>query len=1058
MIGASRGLARRAGVVVLAAFALGGFSRAAGPPTPVAQVPPPAAGAADPPAQVLDRFDDVGRWRAAASDDVRASVSPAAGPALRLAFDFRGRSGYAAVRRALPLTLPDDFELRLRVRGAAPANEFQLKLVDESGDNVWWYRAPAFQVDDRFRTLRIRRRQIEFAWGPAADRMLRRVASIELVVAAGPGGAGALEFADLELIPRVARDAPLPAPVAWATSTAPGSRAGAAVDGDPASAWRSRPALGRPVDWTLDLGTVREFGGLTLAWQPGREARDYDLELSADGRAWTTVRRVRDAAEPLQPLALPEAEARFVRLHLLAGAAADYALAECTPEPLAFGATPNAFLANVAPRYPRGRFPRAWAGEQSYWTIVGTNGGADEGLLSEDGQFELARAAPSLEPFLRVDGRDADWAGVTATASLRHRYLPLPSVTWSAPGWRLGVEAFGAGRAGADWAIVRYDYVNDSVRSQEVDLAVAVRPLQVNPPTQFLNGAGGVAPIRTLDWDGRALAIDGRRRLIALIPPDRFVAAGFYAAPTPDALMRRAATSHVEDDAALASGAFVWHRSVPAHGTLSVAFVVPWTAEPDPLPAPEAAGDWLSHAADDTARGWHEALDRVKLTGPPALDPLADTIRSALAHVLINRDGVRLQPGSRSYERSWIRDGAVESNALLRLGQEDIARAYLEWYRGYQFANGKVPCCVDDRGADPVPENDSVGEFVWLADEVYRYTGDRTVLDRTWPAVVAALDYQDRLRAEARVPANLVPGRRALYGLLPASISHEGYSAKPMHSYWDDFWGLLGYESGLRLARARDDRPALRRLTASRDQFRTDLHASLGAAMAEHRIDFLPGSAELGDFDATSTTVALAPLGETARLPRAALLATFERYWENFEARRTSPPAGGLYTPYELRVVGAFVRLGWRERAQALLAYFMHDRRPAAWNQWAEVVGLDPRTPRFVGDMPHGWIESDFIRAALDLFAWERDDDAALVLAAGTDPAWLDGPGVSLRGLRTPWGTLSYRLRRVDERHVRLEVDPGAAPPGGFELSLPGVTRRFPRAPVDALVEVPRGR
>ena len=61
----------------------------------------------------------------------------------------------------------------------------------------------------------------------------------------------------------------------------------------------------------------------------------------------------------------------------------------------------------------------------------------------------------------------------------------------------------------------------------------------------------------------------------------------------------------------------------------------------------------------------------------------------------------------------------------------------------------------------------------------------------------------------------------------------------------------------------------------------------------------------------------------------------------------------------------------------------MADRRPAAWNQWAEVVGRDPRKTRFVGDMPHGWIASDFIRAALDLFAYERDTDNALVLAAG---------------------------------------------------------------------------
>jgi hypothetical protein len=39
-------------------------------------------------------------------------------------------------------------------------------------------------------------------------------------------------------------------------------------------------------------------------------------------------------------------------------------------------------------------------------------------------------------------------------------------------------------------------------------------------------------------------------------------------------------------------------------------------------------------------------------------------------------------------------------------------------------------------------------------------------------------------RSCAPAPA---PGRKLFYGLLPASISHEGYSAKPMHSHWDNF-------------------------------------------------------------------------------------------------------------------------------------------------------------------------------------------------------------------------------------------------------------------------------
>ena len=116
----------------------------------------------------------------------------------------------------------------------------------------------------------------------------------------------------------------------------------------------------------------------------------------------------------------------------------------------------------------------------------------------------------------------------------------------------------------------------------------------------------------------------------------------------------------------------------------------------------------------------------------------------------------------------------------------------------------------------------------------------------------------------------------------------------------------------------------------------------------------------------------------------------------------------------------------------------MADRRPAAWNQWAEVIGRDPRQPRFVGDLPHGWVASDFIRAALDLFAFERDGDHALVLAAGVPPEWLAGPGIAVKGLRTPGGPLSYSLKR-DGGNLILQVAGGArVPPGGFVLVWPG--------------------
>ncbi len=109
----------------------------------------------------------------------------------------------------------------------------------------------------------------------------------------------------------------------------------------------------------------------------------------------------------------------------------------------------------------------------------------------------------------------------------------------------------------------------------------------------------------------------------------------------------------------------------------------------------------------------------------------------------MTRDGPVLRPGTRSYGRSWIRDGAMIAEALVRLGHANIAADYLRWFAPHQFENGKVPCCVDSRGADPVPENDSNGELIFLAAEVFRYTGDRALLESVWPHVKAAVRYMD---------------------------------------------------------------------------------------------------------------------------------------------------------------------------------------------------------------------------------------------------------------------------------------------------------------------------
>jgi hypothetical protein len=697
----------------------------------------------------------------------------------------------------------------------------------------------------------------------------------------------------------------------------------------------------------------------------------------------------------------------------------------------------NTAIEAMAGQSRRGLFPRGFSGEQPYWTLLAADGGEQSGLISEDGAIELAKGGPSVEPFVVDHGRLVTWADVAVGQSLEDGHLPIPSVTWRGRGWRLRVTAFVAGGPARPGLVARYDLFNLTGRTQVLTLALAVRPIQVDGPAQFLNAPGGLSPIARLAWKDGLVWVDGRPRLRPLGAPDRFIATPFEGAAFEHALVSASGeTDSARDGRGLASGALTWRVTLPAYGSRTVAWVAPLgEAAAPPGPVGGNAEAWLDRRQQAVAAAWRERLGSVSFTVPPAGRPMIDTLKTSLAVMLGSRNRAMLRPGTRSYDRSWIRDGAMISEALLRLGAVDVAADYLRWYAPYQFADGNIPCCVDGRGADPTPENDSQGEFIFLAAEVWRYGGDKALLRAVWPRVLAAANYMDRLRLSERTGANRAPDRRMLYGLMPPSISHEGYSSKPAFSYWDDFWALRGFKDAVFLAQALGEEGARARLALARDAFQADLLASIPASAAAHGVDFIPGAADLGDFDATSTTIALAPGGEGEALPPRPLEATFERYWREFVQRRDGDRSWDAYTPYELRVVGAFVRLGRRDRAAALLEYFLKDRRPAAWNGWAEVVGRDARKPRFIGDMPHAWVASDYARSVLDMFAYERASDGALVLGAGLPGDWFDGPGVGVAGLRTPYGPLTWSARRRGAALV-LRVA-GPRPPGGYVFAWP---------------------
>ncbi len=993
-------------------------------------------------AELIDDFEEVGSWSAGASEGVSVEIAQddgRRGMAMRLDFDFNDNAGYLIARKTFDLALPDDYAFTFYIRGEAEENNLEIKLIDKSGQNVWWASLRHFEFSRDWRKVTIKKRHIEFAWGPDSSE-LRRVAAIEFALAAGRGGEGSVWIDQLAFDERDLGPYDL-TPELSASTSGDGSAPVAALDDDQATVWHSGAVAEE--QWLLiDFMKVREYGGLVIDWAGEDFARTYDVQISDDARDWRTAFSVTAGNGGRDYVYLPETESRYLRLDLKRSErGAGYAVRDIEVKPYQFAASPNSFFQAIAGDAPRGLYPRYFADEQSYWTVVGVKRDHQRALVDESGRVEPGEGWGSIEPFLYLNDELITWDDVETSQQLEGGYLPMPSVTWSRPGTWLQISAFAAGEPGASSLWLRYRVSNTSAERLQGKLFLALRPFRVNPPWQTLGMGGGAIRIQDLRYAGGTVTMNGDKTVVPLSRPEGFGAARFEDDSITSFLVRGRLPEPgaVFDSFGYASGALEFDFDLAAGQQKDVYLLVPLhegaaPALPDNLDQEAAARLWNA-AFEATAADWRQTLDRVAIELPGEGRKIAETLKSTLGYILINADGAALQPGPRAYKRTWIRDGALISAALLRLAHPDEVRAFIEWYAPYQFDDGSIPCCVDARGADRAVEHDSHGQWIYLIGEYYRFTRDVGLLTQHWPSIVETVDYINQLRQKRRTAEYEQPAKLMYYGLVPESISHEGYIQNPVHSYWDGMFTLLGLKDAAQIATVLGEHDYAAAFATMRNEFRSDLYASIERSMERHGISYIPGAAELGDFDFTSTAIAVDPVGELRSIPQPAFGRTFNEYYRYFSARladRNNEPQFERYTPYEFRIVGPLVRMGLKKEAHELLQFFLAGQRPSAWNSWAEVVWRNPRSPGFIGDMPHTWVGAEYIRSVRTMFAYEREGDRALVVGAGLLPEWvLSEEGVSVRRLPTYYGTLNYTARRGGKSDLVVILSGDVNPPPG---------------------------
>lgn len=984
--------------------------------------------------RLLDDFETLAGWQAVHSEGAKMHLSTGegkSGKAMVLEFDLSGAYGYVSARKDFPIDLPDNYQFTFDLRADAPVNNFEFKLIDDQ-ENTWLARKLDVSYPTTWTTQHIRRRQVTFGWGPAGGGEIRHVKALVFVVASGTGGRGRVFFDNLRIEPVDDRANLTARARVEASSTQPGGEP--AWDDKEARVVHWKSAGNTSPEWlAVDFGFQRELGGLVIDWQGEDFASAYDVLISADRKDWQPVSSVTQGNGGRDYVYLPEQEGRFLKLVMKKSPRGrGFAIAQLVVKGPEFGATANDFFGAVAHDHRRGLYPKYLLPEPSFWTVIGSPQDDRKALINEEGAIEIDQTRFTIEPFLFVDNRLVTWNDVTPRQSLEKEYLPIPSVEWTYRALKLTITAFAAGAAGPDSRLLATYRIENSGGPVRGKLFLAIRPFQVNPPWQGLLHAGGWARIGQVRLENGALTVDDRN-VIPLDAPSGFGATPFEGGEITEYLQqgRLPAGDRIQDPGGFGSAALEYDFDLPGPASQAYHLLVPfhgWSGNPRPNLGRAAAEDYVGQAHAATRQMWESMLDRFDVRLPASAQPIINTIKSNLAYIFINQNGPRIQPGSRNYNRAWIRDGSLTGTALLELGIKDEVKAYADWYSQFQFPSGKIPCVVDARGADPTVENDSHGEMIYLIMQVFRFTHDTTWLRSKWNTVVRTVRFIQSLRAERKtaVYQTGTPEQRACFGLVPESISHEGYSALPMHSYWDDFFILRGLKDATTMAGILGEDNLQAEFAAERDDFRKDLYASMRLAMANRRIDYIPGCVELGDHDATSTTIGISPANELGNIPEPELHNTFDRYFDYFTKRKHNTVEWKDYTPYENRIIGSFVYLDQKQRAQEVANFLMSDRRPPGWNHWAEIVYRDPRTPKTIGDMPHTWCGSDFIRSARAMFVYERESDDSLVVGAGISDEWVNDPaGVAVSDLPTYYGNLSYTIKSAglpDGRPGRVVV------------------------------------
>jgi hypothetical protein len=237
--------------------------------------------------RLLESFESTSGWLPFASEGVTidtATVKGFDGNCIKIDFNFMTGAGYCGIQKQFPIQLSPNYKFSFYIKAEAPVNNFEFKLLDKSGDNVWWVNHRNFEFPTQWTKMTIKKRHISFAWGPTENRDLIAVDKIEFVVSSAAGGKGSLYIDQFEFEPLEVPAKSYPKLIVSASSNLSSkNKINKIFDNNQLTKWRSK-IKPEQQSVTIDLQKYREYGGLIIDWDEHDFAQQYQVQISNDGK------------------------------------------------------------------------------------------------------------------------------------------------------------------------------------------------------------------------------------------------------------------------------------------------------------------------------------------------------------------------------------------------------------------------------------------------------------------------------------------------------------------------------------------------------------------------------------------------------------------------------------------------------------------------------------------------------------------------------------------------------------------------------------------------------